>query len=95
MFVGHESRITSYPPFRSPVHPEEARVGSKDNTPLYNSVDFVYRPEFRQLVLLDRDPSTGEQVSQIPSEYTLRLYAAVNELRGAPEKGSADLDISA
>ncbi|HEX2582451.1 MAG TPA: hypothetical protein VHL08_10820 [Dongiaceae bacterium] len=42
--------------------------------PRYNSLEFVYRPEFRRIVVLSRNPATGDTITQSPPEHVLRLY---------------------
>jgi hypothetical protein len=44
--------------------------------PLYNSIEFVYRQDYGRIVLLEQQPDTGQEVTQVPSNYRLQQYAA-------------------
>jgi hypothetical protein len=44
--------------------------------PAYNAVEFTYRPDFGKVILLQQNVETGQEVTQIPTEYHLRQYAA-------------------
>ena len=77
MFVHQEHRIEAHPSIRINPRLAKAVPSAAIDTLRYNSREFIYRPEFRQLVLLDQDPKTGEKINQSPSEYSLKLYAAV------------------
>lgn len=76
MFVQQEHRIEAQASIHSRTRTTRDTPPVPGVSPRYNSLEFVYRPEFRQLVLLDQDPETGEKINQVPSEYRLKLYAA-------------------
>jgi hypothetical protein len=44
--------------------------------PAYNSFEFSYRPDYGKIILLQQDVETGQEVTQVPTEYHLRQYAA-------------------
>ncbi len=44
--------------------------------PLYNSVEFVYKQDYGRVVLLQQQPDTGQEITQVPSQYRLQQYAA-------------------
>jgi hypothetical protein len=44
--------------------------------PLYNSVEFVYKQDYGKVVLLEQQPDTGQEITQVPSQYRLQQYAA-------------------
>jgi hypothetical protein len=44
--------------------------------PAYNSFEFTYRPDFGKVILLQQNVETGQEVTQVPTEYHLRQYAA-------------------
>jgi hypothetical protein len=78
MFVTQGHRIEAQPSIRPTARLSRESANTQGSSLRYNSLEFVYRPEFRQLVLLDQDPETGEKIAQVPSEYRLKLYAAAN-----------------
>jgi len=43
--------------------------------PAYNAHEFTYRPDFGKIILLQQNVETGQEVTQIPTEYHLRQYA--------------------
>ena len=44
--------------------------------PAYNAFEFTYRSDFGKVILLQQDVQTGQEVTQVPTEYHLRQYAA-------------------
>jgi len=44
--------------------------------PAYNAVEFSYRSDFGKIILLQQNVETGQEVTQVPTEYHLRQYAA-------------------
>src|SRR4051812_9341971 len=44
--------------------------------PLYNSIQFIYKQDYGKVVLLEQQPDTGQEITQIPSQYRLQQYAA-------------------
>src|SRR5262245_9746357 len=44
--------------------------------PAYNAFEFSYRSDFGKVILLQQDVQTGQEVTQVPTEYHLRQYAA-------------------
>lgn len=44
--------------------------------PAYNAFEFSYRPDFGKIILLQQNVETGQAVTQVPTEYHLRQYAA-------------------
>src|SRR4051812_44721716 len=56
----------------------EPRVIStpKKKFPAYNAVQFSYRSDFGKVILLQQNVETGQELTQVPSEYHLRQYAA-------------------
>jgi hypothetical protein len=51
-------------------------VASVQRTPTYNAFEFVYRQDYGKIVLLEQNGETGQEVTQIPTEYHLQQYAA-------------------
>lgn len=52
----------------------------------YDSLKFAYKPDYGRIVLIEQSPVTGEQISQIPSQRVLELYA---EQRRSEANGSS------
>ena len=44
--------------------------------PAYNAFEFSYRSDFGKIILLQQNVETGQEVTQVPTEYHLRQYAA-------------------
>jgi hypothetical protein len=44
--------------------------------PLYNAFEFIYRTDYGKIILREQNAETGQEVTQIPSEYHLQQYAA-------------------
>jgi hypothetical protein len=42
----------------------------------YNAFEFTYRSDFGKIILLQQNVETGQELTQIPTEYHLRQYAA-------------------
>ena len=95
MFVQQEHRIEAQASIPLPTRSKRDTPPMPGSSPRYNSLEFVYRPEFRQLVLLDQDPETGEKINQVPSEYRLKLYAAagvpIGNKDGDKEKAGSEI----
>jgi len=45
-------------------------------TPVYNAFEFTYRSDFGKIILREQNVETGQEVTQIPSDYHLQQYAA-------------------
>jgi len=45
-------------------------------TPVYNAFEFIYRSDFGKIILREQNVDTGQEVTQVPSEYHLQQYAA-------------------
>jgi hypothetical protein len=44
--------------------------------PAYNAFEFTYRSDVGKVILLRQNVETGQQLTQVPTEYHLRQYAA-------------------
>jgi hypothetical protein len=44
--------------------------------PVYNAYEFIYRSDYGKIILREQNVDTGQEVTQIPSEYHLQQYAA-------------------
>src|SRR3569833_3230793 len=44
--------------------------------PLYNSIEFIYKQDYGRVVLLEQQPDTGQEITQVPSQYRLQQYQA-------------------
>jgi hypothetical protein len=44
--------------------------------PAYNAIEFSYRSDFGKIILLQQNVETGQELTQVPTEYHLRQYAA-------------------
>ena len=44
--------------------------------PVYNAFEFIYRSDFGKIILREQNVETGQEVTQVPSEYHLQQYAA-------------------
>ena len=44
--------------------------------PAYNAIEFSYRSDFGKIILLQQNVDTGQELTQVPTEYHLRQYAA-------------------
>ncbi len=42
----------------------------------YNAFEFSYRSDFGKIILLQQNVETGQELTQVPTEYHLRQYAA-------------------
>ena len=49
---------------------------SQQQIPAYNAFEFSYRSDFGKIILLQQNVETGQEVTQVPTEYHLRQYAA-------------------
>jgi len=50
--------------------------GTDAKLPLYNSIEFIYKQDYGKVVLLEQQPDTGQEITQVPSQYRLQQYAA-------------------
>ncbi|HVO03501.1 MAG TPA: hypothetical protein VMT54_14945 [Candidatus Cybelea sp.] len=50
-------------------------AGAQPKTPAYNAFEFIYRQEYDRIILREQNVETGQEVSQVPSEYHLQQYA--------------------
>jgi hypothetical protein len=46
------------------------------SVPLYNAFEFIYRSDYGKVILREQNVDTGQEVTQVPSEYHLQQYAA-------------------
>jgi hypothetical protein len=44
--------------------------------PRYNAFEFTYRSDYGKVILREQNVDTGQEVTQVPSEYRLQQYAA-------------------
>jgi hypothetical protein len=44
--------------------------------PVYNAFEFSYRSDYGKIILREQNIETGQEVTQVPSEYHLQQYAA-------------------
>ena len=58
------------------VNPAPVVTDSGNRLPSYNAFEFTYRSDFGKIILLEQDVETGQEVTQIPTEYHLQQYAA-------------------
>lgn len=63
---------------------------AEKSAPRYVSLSFTYNQDAARLVMLYRSPSTGETVSQIPSEVALKRYEAAARPEIQPEHKSKE-----
>lgn len=70
--------------------PAPASGAAEKNSPRYVSLAFTYNQDAARLVMLYRSPSTGETVSQIPSEVALKRYEAAGRPEVQPEHKSKE-----
>ncbi len=61
---------------REPVSEPRVLTTSEQKIPAYNSFEFNYRSDFGKVILLQQNVETGQEVTQVPTEYHLRQYAA-------------------
>ena len=54
----------------------EAVESAGQKLPNYNAFEFSYRSDFGRIILLEQNVETGQEVTQIPTEYHLQQYAA-------------------
>ncbi|MDQ7247151.1 hypothetical protein [Dongia sedimenti] len=59
-----------------PVAETQVISASQQKIPAYNAFEFSYRSDFGKIILLQQNVETGQEVTQIPTEYHLRQYAA-------------------
>jgi hypothetical protein len=61
----------------SAPEPETRVISTPDQKiPAYNAIEFSYRSDFGKIILLQQNVETGQEVTQVPTEYHLRQYAA-------------------
>ncbi len=59
-----------------PVPVPRGITTSEQKIPAYNAFEFNYRSDFGKVILLQQNVETGQEVTQVPTEYHLRQYAA-------------------
>jgi hypothetical protein len=59
-----------------PVAESRVITTPEQKIPAYNAFEFTYRSDFGKIILLEQNVETGAEVTQIPTEYHLRQYAA-------------------
>jgi hypothetical protein len=59
-----------------PVAETRVITTPEQKIPAYNAFEFTYRSDFGKIILLEQNVETGQEVTQVPSEYHLRQYAA-------------------
>jgi hypothetical protein len=59
-----------------PVPETRVIATPQQNIPAYNAFQFSYRSDFGKIILLQQNVETGQELTQIPTEYHLRQYAA-------------------
>jgi hypothetical protein len=57
------------------VAPAPVVTGSDQKLPAYNAFEFSYRSDFGKIILLEQNVETGQEVTQVPTEYHLQQYA--------------------
>jgi hypothetical protein len=62
----------------NPANLDPANLGpvGAQRSPAYNAFEFVYRQDYGKIILLEQNAETGQEVTQIPTEYHLQQYAA-------------------
>jgi hypothetical protein len=86
----------------APVTETRVITTPEQKIPAYNAFEFTYRSDFGKVILRQQDVETGQELTQIPTEYHLRQYAATQREQrvqlqqklyrasaGEPEKQSA------
>ena len=58
------------------VAPTPIVTDTGNRLPAYNAFEFSYRSDFGKIILLRQDVETGQEVTQVPTEYHLQQYAA-------------------
>jgi hypothetical protein len=59
-----------------PVAETRVITTPEQKIPAYNAIEFTYRSDYGKIILLQQNVETGQEVTQVPSEYHLRQYAA-------------------
>lgn len=60
----------------APVAPAAAGAATDQKLPAYNAYEFTYRSDFGKIILLEQNVETGQEITQVPTEYHLQQYAA-------------------
>jgi hypothetical protein len=60
----------------APVAETPVVTATGQKIPAYNAFEFSYRSDFGKVILLQQNVETGQEVTQVPTEYHLRQYAA-------------------
>jgi hypothetical protein len=60
----------------APVAETRVITTPEQKIPAYNAFEFTYRSDVGKVILLRQNVETGQQLTQIPTEYHLRQYAA-------------------
>jgi hypothetical protein len=63
-------------PAESSAPVSDAPLVDDQKIPAYNAFQFSYRSDFGKVILLQQNVETGQEVTQVPTEYHLRQYAA-------------------
>jgi hypothetical protein len=63
-------------PESAPVAPAAAAGATDQKLPAYNAYEFTYRSDFGKIILLEQNVETGQEITQVPTEYHLQQYAA-------------------
>jgi hypothetical protein len=59
----------------STVSPAPVVTSNGEKLPAYNAFEFSYRSDFGKVILLEQNVETGQEVTQVPTEYHLQQYA--------------------
>jgi hypothetical protein len=57
------------------VAPAPVVSSTGEKLPAYNAYEFSYRSDFGKIILLQQNVETGQEVTQVPTEYHLQQYA--------------------
>jgi len=60
----------------APVAETRVITTPEQKIPAYNAFEFTYRSDFGKVILLQQNVETGQELTQVPTEYHLRQYAA-------------------
>jgi hypothetical protein len=61
---------------------------SDQRAPAYNSIEFIYRQDYGKVILREQNATTGQEVTQIPSEYHLQQYAATQRAQRVQQQAA-------
>lgn len=74
--VGAGVFVVSQPDTSAAVAETPAITVPDQKLPAYNGFEFTYRSDFGKIILLEQNVETGQEVTQVPTEYHLQQYAA-------------------